>query len=263
MRDRFWQLDGSEKQGVAYRLGMAGAKLFAEQKLAVPGLEHADSLLREGVLALAQGGKRGDLVGWDVEGDWHVFEAKGRSSVSGIDAVLTESKGQAANIRLVDHESGKKLSPATACGSVMDLSRDPLAIHVRDPDGEPGEETVYRVRGEAAISAHYNLIRALMESEDELRAESLAEEGEEDVVVRVGSIRLAEIELGIHETVYNAILDPATNWSEFGPRFANGWEPRWREIAARPGRTLAQEGPWSIGLDGYFVRLSRNRVWPV
>lgn len=253
MNARFRELDGSEKQGVSYRVGMALAALFAERLLGIPGLEHADHLLRTGALVLHQGGRRGDLVGWDTGGDWHVFEAKGRSSSSGVGSALVGAKQQAENLRLIDGTTGAAVQPATACGCVSDLSTDPISVYARDPEGDPVEPSVYALDTAGAIRGHYDLVRGLAATQDALTPSVLPEAP--DVVIRSTEIEDTGVEIGVHEAVYEALNDPARDWASFGPAFAREWEPRWRGLIALPGRTLSSDSESSIGLDGYFFRL--------
>jgi len=152
MRQSFFGMNASEKQGPAFRIGMACAKLFAEHRLRVPVLEHADALIESGALALAVGGKRGDLVGCDIRGDWHVMEAKARSSGAADIGTVRHAKEQARNIRLVDRASQQQEPPATASAAVTTLADTPITIHVRDPNGE--EPTVYYMRPNEVRSSH-------------------------------------------------------------------------------------------------------------
>jgi hypothetical protein len=65
---------------------------------------------------------------------------------------------------------------------------------------------------------------------------------------------------GVHTTVYDALESPATQWAEVLPEFARSWHPTWEGTKTeRAGEMFSDEGAWSIGLDGYFVRLTRAR----
>jgi hypothetical protein len=254
MRQSFFGLNGSEKQGPAFRIGMACAKVFAEHRLRVPVLEHADALVESGALALAVGGKRGDLVGCDIDGDWHVMEAKARSSGAADVGTVRHAKEQARNIRLVDQATQQQTNPATASAAVTTLADAPIAIHVRDPDGE--EPTLYYMRPDEVRSSHYDLIRTLLEVQGELRREQLP--ADPTVTVRLGDLPRTGIELGVHESVYEALRDPTTRWSDFLSEFGTSWEPQWSAVEPTPsGETFLDEaGTWSVGLDGYFVRVT-------
>jgi len=201
------------------------------------------------VLTLVSGGKRGDLVGWDTHGEWHVVEAKGRSSGGNIADALSEAKGQAQNIRLVDNKTRQRLLPATASGCVSNLSTVPITIHARDPDGEPGTE--YLLDQSAARESHFDLARVLITANQGRVREELVRGRR----FMIASLPDSNVELGVHATVYEAILDPATDWEAFPLEFTSRWHSSWLEVRGETaGSTLDGSANWSVGLDGYFVR---------
>jgi len=256
MRESSRQLDGQAKGPIAFHIGMGCAKLFAERELGVPTLHHAGALIEAGVLVLAAGGKRGDLVGWDAQQRWHVIEAKGRSSGGNIAGALAEAKAQASNVRLRDRDTGGLLNPSTASGCVSDLSRHPLGLHVNDPDGEDtAEGTEYIVYPEGAARTYYELGRAILE----LRQGDLVREpipGLDDEYVRVSTLPGTRIDVGIHDDVFAALRDEAINWWAFSASFTERWRPRWELLLDRRRTVFDESLTWSIGLDGYFVRTS-------
>jgi len=103
------------------------------------------------------------------------------------------------------------------------------------------------------------LIRALIEVQGELRREVLPLDP--PVPIRLGDIPRAGTEIGVHERVYQALQSPETRWAAFLSEFGESWEPQWRvvEPTAQGERFFEESGTWSLGLDGYFLRVSPDR----
>lgn len=128
VNDLFRSLDGSEKSSVSYWLGMAFAKLVAEFQLGIAWLGHADAYLRTGAARLVAGSKaRGDLIGRDLLGYWHVAEAKGRSS-SVETQLMANAKRQAANIGII---YGRPPRSTFVC--ITRLFDSPVRMLIEDP----------------------------------------------------------------------------------------------------------------------------------
>jgi len=123
----FDSLDPTEKGNLSYWLGMAFAKLACESRLHVPWLAHADPLIRSGRATLAGGNARADLIGRDLNGKWHVVEAKCRSSTVEPD-LLERAKNQAINITQVAGQD-----PDTHCASLVRLFDRPISCQFVDP----------------------------------------------------------------------------------------------------------------------------------
>jgi hypothetical protein len=86
-----------KKRIVSYNLGMAFAKLYAERIFEISNLVHVEFLKKRGAIELHKPegknrSKEPDLVGIDLAGQWHVFEAKG---VSGTESQLAGKIGEA------------------------------------------------------------------------------------------------------------------------------------------------------------------------
>jgi hypothetical protein len=127
----FHHLDASERRVTTYRLGMGLAKVVMERELRVPWLMHVDRLVAQGRARLAKGAKtRPDLAGPDIQGDWHVTEAKGRSGLPTANELAT-AKAQAT--RLTDING---VQPSTRCVSIATLGQEPFRVHLHDPDGD-------------------------------------------------------------------------------------------------------------------------------
>ncbi|QJS40966.1 hypothetical protein [Bradyrhizobium diazoefficiens] len=134
--DAFAALDPTEKGMVSYFLGMTVCKLFASRLLTAPWLLHLD-VFRNALGATVLGRSRPDLVGEDLNGQWHAFESKGRSSVPSA-ADRAKAKGQAQRLVSVNGQ-GCSLH----IGSFAFFRSDVLEFYWRDP--EPDDVEAIRV----------------------------------------------------------------------------------------------------------------------
>lgn len=129
--DAFAALDPTEKGMVSYFLGMTVCKLFAHRLLNAPWLLHLD-VFRHSLNPVTLGRSRPDLVAQDINGDWHAFESKGRSSAPSSDA---KDKAKAQALRLVSvHNQACTLH----VGALTFFKSDALEFFWRDP--EPVEQ---------------------------------------------------------------------------------------------------------------------------
>lgn len=153
------RLETTEKSGVSFRLGMAFAAVVAEQILAIKMLEH---LNHSNSAVFPSGGKRrADLFGLDRHDDCHVIEAKSRTH--GPDqALVNNAKSQAANIEVVDVNSGR-FTPKTRSAAVADLSRSPVQVLLVDPPKEAAIDKPYRIDTDQVIAHHYSVVPDLVE----------------------------------------------------------------------------------------------------
>ncbi len=94
--------DPSEKTSISFYLGMTLAKLFAELLFDVPRLLHFAIYGQNYQVVAASGESRPDLIGLSSNGQWFVFEAKGRSNNFDPDALGT-AKNQAEQIQSIDN----------------------------------------------------------------------------------------------------------------------------------------------------------------
>lgn len=129
------ELDGTEKGGVSYRVGMGIAHLLSQDLLGALSLGHFDRLWHNGDAVLTAGASRPDLVGQDGAGNWLVVEAKGRSN--GVDeSDLVAAKRQAENVGGVGLSPATLTAPLWRVASVADMSTVPLHVHFLDPPGD-------------------------------------------------------------------------------------------------------------------------------
>lgn len=75
----YQNLDPSEKAVVSYYLGMTCAKVFSDKRLNTPWLYHVYKI-NPLTITFHSGDSRPDLIGEDINGDWIVVEAKGRTN---------------------------------------------------------------------------------------------------------------------------------------------------------------------------------------
>lgn len=94
-----------KKRIVSYNLGMAFAKFYAEKLLDVPSLVHVESLKALGAIEFVEGEevkeREPDLVGQCLNGNWHVFEAKGMS-INQLSAIIRNAKEQVQRVSSIN-----------------------------------------------------------------------------------------------------------------------------------------------------------------
>jgi hypothetical protein len=128
--------DPSEKTSISFYLGMTLSKLFAGELFDVPRMLHYAVYKDDYTIVAKQGKSRPDLIGEALNGDWFVFEAKGRSN--GIDQnALKTAKLQAKQIVSIS-------SNAPSCRIAGQAFFDPyLSFGMEDP---PHEDSDYSRR---------------------------------------------------------------------------------------------------------------------
>jgi hypothetical protein len=120
-------LDSTEKGAASYFIGMAASKLVGMFLLRTPWLVHLQKLNAFLKIGL-QGKSRPDLLGLNSQGEWVVFEAKGRTYGFSQHAV-DRAKAQTKQIRQV---SGQMPALRVATESYFSPS---LSIWVVEPEG--------------------------------------------------------------------------------------------------------------------------------
>jgi hypothetical protein len=128
------------------------------RELGIPWLAHVDKLFKSGVLKLTSGTiERGDLVGTDLVGNWHVFESKGRSSPPGR-ALITKAKRQASRVISVNGST-----PATKSACIVHLYDIPIRIDLIDPD-EADSKTSWEIVIDEFFRVYYRRIIQTIET---------------------------------------------------------------------------------------------------
>lgn len=143
-------LDRSEKVVLSYWFGMVFAKFVAETTLSIRWLTYADTMRAQGALTTNPASReRGDFVGQDQNGRWHVMEAKARANPYSPD-LIEDAKGQASRITTI---TGRPPASASAC--ITELWRRPISIVIEDPDPNPDEEMEWIISEEKFFSFYY------------------------------------------------------------------------------------------------------------
>lgn len=154
LQNNFYSLDMSDKIPISYRLGMGVTKLVAEKLLDIPWLLHVDKLVSNGMASIVSGTReRGDLAGLDLNLNWHVLEAKGRSNPPSKNDVI-KGKNQAGRIVTIN---GKVPETKSVCMSYF--NKQYTETQFIDPiDGESEVPTKWRIRLEDYLIFYYKEI---------------------------------------------------------------------------------------------------------
>ena len=129
-----------KKRNVSYNLGMAFAKFYSQRILNISNLIHVEFLKKqEAVTFVPQNGnkrpKEPDLVGQTADGKWHVFEAKGVSTSSQLNAKIQEAKSQ---VDQIDTIYGEPPQTGSACATY--IGRDRILTYLKDPLSKGGKK---------------------------------------------------------------------------------------------------------------------------
>jgi hypothetical protein len=151
--------DPSEKTSISFYIGMTLAKLFAEALFDVPRMLHFAVYGENYQIAAGQGASRPDLIGLSTNGDWFVFEAKGRSNGFEGGALIT-AKAQAEQINLIDN-----VAPLCRIASQSFFSTNGLRFRMDDPARRRSNRSrSLNITRNAFEHAYYDPIRAIVES---------------------------------------------------------------------------------------------------
>lgn len=132
INQNFTNLDPTDKGLKSYSIGMGVSKIVGERVLGINCLQHVDKLIEDGIITFTTVlNQRGDMVGLDGNLDWHVIEAKGRTSRPYI-TIKTQAKNQVNNI---DKINGIK--PKTKCYCIIHINNKFSEIFLNDPDDKP------------------------------------------------------------------------------------------------------------------------------
>lgn len=151
--------DPSEKTSISFYIGMTLAKLFAEALFNVPRMLHFAVYGQNYQIAAGQGASRPDLIGLSTNGDWFVFEAKGRSNGFEGGALIT-AKDQAEQINLIDN-----VAPLCRIASQSFFSTNGLRFRMDDPARTRSNRSrSLDITRNTFEHAYYDPIRAIVES---------------------------------------------------------------------------------------------------
>jgi hypothetical protein len=186
----FWDLDATERGAASYRIGMGVAKLVGERVLGVLETCHlslfTSNPLGFGVAGINGNRRRADLIAEDVQGNWLVIEAKGRSHSGAVHDALLDGKEQAEAVDLTD-PFGVVLPVYLRMVTVVDMESNPLTVTANDPEGRR------RVRIQGTVD-HTRLRETYYSPADDVR---IALEEDPQSAVRVGDLVATEIRPGV------------------------------------------------------------------
>lgn len=227
-----------KKRIVSYNLGMAFAKLYAERIFEIPNLVHVEFLKKRGAIELhkPEGKKRSkepDLVGIDLAGQWHVFEAKG---VSGTESQLAGKIGEAKEqLAQVVSIHGDLPETRSACATFIGSHR--VVSIIADPPSDL--ETRIEISREKYFEAYYSPFLVTEQSNVGFRqSQRIDGISVETIILERGPQRLA---FGLETQVFERALDRIYDY----PDSLRG---RSRLYSQR------EDESYSIGPDGYFFQ---------
>lgn len=166
---RLGNLDPSEKRGATYQLGLTINKLMAWRLFGIRWLVHLDVYASQLSPVIRGGRSRPDLIGQNDQGDYFVFESKGRMSPPNA-TDKQKAKSQASRVVSV---SGTTPTLAASCMAYFRKdyyrARKHLECFVEDPpiDDEAGDEfETHRLNIEdnAIIREYYRPVMPLFEA---------------------------------------------------------------------------------------------------
>lgn len=143
-----------EKRIVSYNLGMAFAKLYSEKLLDIPNLVHIEFLKKQNAVTFVQQAgnlrpKEPDLVGQTADGNWHIFEAKGVSSLtSQLNGKITEAKNQVRQVATIHG-----VPPATGSACATYIGPDRILTYLEDPPSDEGKRV--EINREKFLDSYY------------------------------------------------------------------------------------------------------------
>lgn len=167
--ERFGNLDPSEKRGATYQLGLTINKLMAWRLFGIRWLVHLDVYASQLSPVIRGGRSRPDLIGQDDQGDYYVFESKGRMSPPNA-TDKQKAKDQASRIVSV---SGTTPALAASCMAYFRKdyyrARKHLECFVEDPpidDGEGDKFETHRlnIKDAAIIREYYRPVMPLFDA---------------------------------------------------------------------------------------------------
>lgn len=228
-----------QKRIVTYNLGMAFAKLYAEKVFSIPSLVHVEFLKKRDAIVVnkttgSTRNKEPDLVGSDLSGRWHVFEAKG---VSGSESQLTRKIGEAKE-QLSQVISVHTADPDTRTACATFLGVDRIITHLVDPP--TNVERAIEISRETYLDAYYSPFVAAQNSEISTLRRNQRIDGisVETITLRKGSGRLV---FGLETEVFEQAIDRKYE-------FSDSLRGKLRQYSQRTDILF------SIGLDGYFCQ---------
>lgn len=239
----FHQHVSDQKRVVSYNLGMAFAKIYAEELFEITNLIHVESLKKHGAITFHNtGGKRKepDLVGFTSDGSWHVFEAKGVST-NQLNTKIRAAKEQA---REVDTIHG--IQPATLSACATYLGPHKILSRIEDPESERKKKI--EIKTNEFFESYYNSFFALKEL---LGTEPQKEKFENvDYYQHKITTNALRISIGLEEEVFELIQE-----KKFEPikDFLS------KKMSFKKEGLFEDKENYSLGTDGFLVRYTNGQ----
>ncbi|MEQ5704907.1 hypothetical protein AB7W83_14535 [Providencia rettgeri] len=226
-----------KKRIVSYNLGMAFAKFYAEKLLYIPSLVHVESLKALGAIQFIDAeegrGREPDLVGQCLNGDWHVFEAKGMST-NQLNAKILSAKEQ---VQRVGSVGGIPPQTLNACATYFNDDR--ILTYLVDPESK--KEKYYKIKREKFIDTSYKPIFLFQDALNK-KLELRVEDGFRYYAINLEA-KEVNLTIGIEEEIHDLIQQRETN---------NLSVLAMLKIISQDIRQREQN--FSIGLDGIIVK---------
>jgi hypothetical protein len=208
INSNYASLDLSDKILKSYHIGMGVSKIVAERVLKIPYLQHVDSLVQQGVITLTAGtNERGDMVGLDKQRNWHVMEAKGRTSVPS-NADKLKAKTQAQRITSI---SG--ITPATKSYCITHINDTFSEIFLNDPDDKPVKPTELKIATNDFIKIYYDKIFKEIYGQKNNMVLSFTELNIEFSLFRIDN-KNSSIYVGLENRILNDLRKDTTSFTE-------------------------------------------------
>lgn len=226
------------KRNVSYNLGMAVAKIYAEEIFDIPNLTHVESLKKRGAIQLFDGdgrSKEPDLVGMATNGQWHVFEAKGMSR-NQINTKIRDAKEQG---RQVDTIHGQNPETITACATLF--RDDKIISRLEDPISDNKKEIKFNF--EKYIEGYYNSFFSFKEYYN-IEPQKDSYENNDFYSIKL-KLEQNELSIGLDNEIYELLMQKDYNYIiEYYLRKDNNLKVL----------TFKEFDEFSIGKDGFIIR---------
>jgi len=252
-------LDPSDKVVISYKFGKAFAKFYSERVFHIANLHNVDPLIKQGIVILNPNSKkRADLIGQDGNGDWYVFEAKGRSRYVQV-SDKQKAKRQAENIMLINN-----LPPRLKIACISRLNYTEISSYLIDPHGKKkitlsfSEDEFYKSYYELfyQFSKQLKFTEYPLFSAYELSLNKLMHKVPGMPSSLVSSIlRSKKISIGWMERL--AVLLRKKKYKKIINFYKENCE-----IILRIQQKLSSESNeciYSFGIDGFFIKVSRKQ----
>lgn len=216
----YHSLDPSEKSAVSYFLGMTLSKLIAQRLFNVPWLMHLD-VYRHLYNFNALGRSKPDLFGPNINGEWIVLEAKGRTNLL-CKTTLNKAKEQAELLYSINGND-----PILNIGGQVSFSNDILTYHMIDPKPNKERGFAIEISKEEYISDYYRPFNELISYEKYIKVKTFRNQEyrfseflDFDInigVVGVHSDKINEVveEGSIFIGLDNILIESGESWSTY------------------------------------------------